>query len=267
MPQIYGTKNKQETLGLFAKAYNDLVEGSSLTLIQPNAKGGKSIEKLIKQYFPYAHTESRNHARYITVTKTSDDKPIITEWLKYTDLRLVEETGFYAMPGLFGWNKIDGGSFLLLDNLESMSGVGADFGCGYGYLSKNILSKGDTLMRVSPLEKLYCFDSDERAVEACRKNVTDDRAIIQQADCTKPIPNLPTLDFILMNPPFHDEDGQDISLGVDFIQNASQHLKKGGILWMVANRHLPYETSLMQNFSHYDTVIQERGFKVIRAIK
>lgn len=261
MITIHGTKQKEETLGLIALAWQDAPVDDVIQIIQPNHLGGKSLEKRLFKLFPDAILESHSKSRYIIIKKTDYTPDIIHEWLDYTRLRYMEETDFYSMPGLFGWNKIDIGSRLLLAHLTDLKGVGSDFGCGYGYLSKNIL------LEYKKINTIYCFDWDKRAIDACQKNITDDRAIIQQADCSKTIPNVPPLDFIIMNPPFHDGAKEDKALGQKFIETAAHHLKRGGVLWMVANRHLPYEKILASRFHHLERVRDEKGFKIFKAVK
>ena len=48
---------------------------------------------------------------------------------------------------------------------------------------------------------------------------------------------------------------------------AAQALNPGGRLWLVANRHLPYEVVLDERFGEVRTVAQQGGFKVVEAIK
>jgi hypothetical protein len=54
--------------------------------------------------------------------------------------RLLEELGLWSQPGVFSWNRIDPGSDLLVRNLPSLSGKGADFGGGIGVLSRAVLA-------------------------------------------------------------------------------------------------------------------------------
>ncbi len=51
-----------------------------------------------------------------------------------------------------------------------------------------------------------------------------------------------------MNPPFHEGGAESRALGLDFIEKAAAALRKGGVCWLVANRHLPYEATLTRNF-------------------
>jgi 16S rRNA (guanine1207-N2)-methyltransferase len=49
---------------------------------------------------------------------------------------------FISRPGVFGWDKADQGSQLLLQHIpRNLSGRGADFGCGYGFLSSAIMQQ------------------------------------------------------------------------------------------------------------------------------
>jgi 16S rRNA (guanine1207-N2)-methyltransferase len=76
-----------------------------------------------------------------------------------------------------------------------------------------------------------------------------------------------SLDFIVMNPPFHDTGMEDHSLGQAFIARAAMLLKPGGQCWLTANRHLPYEAPLHHHFTHVTLVDMADGFKIYRAEK
>lgn len=261
MITVLGTKQKEETLGMIAQAWDNAREGDEIEIVQPNDLGGKSLEKLVLKNFPDASSDSRNKSRHIIVIKGNDRPAVVDEWLGHTKLRYVEETGFYSMPGLFGWHKIDVGSALLLAHLPPLKGKGADFGCGYGYLAKNILLKNEKI------KILYCFDCDNRSVEACLKNVDDGRAVIDVGDCSRAMAGVPLLDFIVMNPPFHEGAEEDQNLGQRFIEAAAHHLRRNGELWMVANRHLPYEKILEKTFFKVEKIVEEKGFKIFKALK
>ena len=56
-------------------------------------------------------------------------------------------------------------------------------------------------------------------------------------------------------------------LGRAFIAAAAVALNPGGRLWLVANRHLPYEEALGSGFGQVRTVAQEGGFKIVEAVK
>ena len=44
-------------------------------------------------------------------------------------------------------------------------------------------------------------------------------------------------------------------------------LKTGGVLWLVANRHLPYEAELNAAFKRVKPVLDKGGYKIFEAVK
>ena len=68
-----------------------------------------------------------------------------------------------------------------------------------------------------------------------------------------------------MNPPFHDGGSEDRSLGRAFVETAATLLKPGGVLRMVANVALPYESILASRFTAVDLLAQVEGYKVFEA--
>jgi 16S rRNA (guanine1207-N2)-methyltransferase len=74
-----------------------------------------------------------------------------------------------------------------------------------------------------------------------------------------------SLDFVVMNPPFHDGGTEDQALGRTFIARAAEALRKGGTLWLVANAHLPYEAALGAAFRDVSVRVQAGGYRVFEA--
>jgi 16S rRNA (guanine1207-N2)-methyltransferase len=174
--------------------------------------------------------------------------------------RLIEPFGIWSQPGVFSWDRIDPGSALLARHLPAFSGEGADIGCGVGSLARAVL--------ISPkVQRLALIDLDRRAVECACRNVQDPRADFHWTDATSADVPLEKLDFVVMNPPFHGSGWEDRSLGQKFIRRAAAILRKGGALWLVANRHLPYEAVLGELFSAVEVKTDQGGYKVFEALK
>jgi 16S rRNA (guanine1207-N2)-methyltransferase len=68
-----------------------------------------------------------------------------------------------------------------------------------------------------------------------------------------------------MNPPFHTARAPDPALGAAFIRAAHRGLLPDGVLYMVANRHLPYEPVLKALFRQVEEVGGDGAFRVSRA--
>jgi 16S rRNA (guanine1207-N2)-methyltransferase len=72
------------------------------------------------------------------------------------------------------------------------------------------------------------------------------------------------LDTVVTNPPFHAGRAADPDLGRAFIAAAAAMLKPGGQLWLVANRHLPYETAMAAQFRSVEEVAGDARFKILQ---
>ncbi|GAB4267749.1 MAG: class I SAM-dependent methyltransferase [Pararhodobacter sp.] len=169
------------------------------------------------------------------------------------------KTAFSTIAGLFSADGIDPASALLAEALPAgLKGVAADLGAGWGYLSRSLLDKAPDLAA------LHLIEADARALECARRNVTDPRAQFHWADATAPLKGL-LLDVVIMNPPFHQGRAATPQLGAAFIAAAARMLKPTGQLWMVANRHLPYEPALAAAFKTHSEVAGTAGFKILAA--
>lgn len=263
---VRATKNKAEMLGLIALAARRTEEGGRVIVAQANDTGAQGLEALLRSAFAEVEVVSKNKCRGLTIRRSGGDRlDILDEWAAGASPRLVPETGFVSQPGLFGWDKIDAGSAMLVGLLPDLSGRIADFGCGYGYLSLEILKR-------KTVTQLVAVDHDRRAVANCALNVENegvaDRAEIVWADLSRPWGYAEgKFDAVVMNPPFHSGKTTDIDLGRQFIENAFENLKPGGTLYMVANKMLPYEAVLGRLFGGSQIIAQEAGFKVIAAVK
>lgn len=166
------------------------------------------------------------------------------------------EGGFVTRAGLFSADGPDPGSVALAAALpDDLKGEAADLGAGWGYLARRILERPG-------LARLHLVEAEHAALECARANVTDPRAAFHWADATRW--QAPPLDHVMTNPPFHAGRVPDPALGRAFIAAAARLLKPSGTLWLVANRHLPYEAALAAAFGEVAT--REVGaFKLVRA--
>ena len=176
----------------------------------------------------------------------------------YKDFPLQIEDGFETQAGVFSSDGVDPASKLLARLLpRDLTGVGADLGGGWGYLSAKALE-------TNSISELHFIEADYNALNVAKNNLNDQRVKFYWCDALKwKAPK--RLDFIIMNPPFHYLGQAMPSLGVDFVKVASRNLKKSGTLWMVANRHLPYEDAIQHHFSSFYELSDSKKFKVMRA--
>ncbi len=165
---------------------------------------------------------------------------------------------FRTVPGLFSADGVDPGSRLLAQSLpESLPARVADLGAGWGYLSAACLARAG-------VERLHLVEAEAHALDLARRNITDARAVFHWADATDLALSDP-VGGVVMNPPFHAGRKPQPALGLAFIAAAARMLSGRGQLWMVANRHLPYEGALAELFSNHAILAETGAFRVWHA--
>ena len=168
--------------------------------------------------------------------------------------------GFALAPGIFSADGIDPGSYALAEVLPAeIDGSVVDLGAGWGYLSAVAEARGAT--------QIDMVEANAMALACAEANTQ--HATGHWADATLWQPEEKAR-HVIMNPPFHEGRKGVPELGQAFIANAARCLEPKGTLWMVANRHLPYETTLAQHFGRVDTLQGPpgtEGFKLFQATR
>ena len=240
-----------------ASGLRALAPGASFTILAPKDKGGSRLGDELTALGCRFEESGRRHHR-ICVGPRPDAPQGLADAIAAGAPRLVDALGLWSQPGIFSWDRLDPGSALLIETLPALAGRGADFGCGIGVLAHTVLK--------SPKVKgMTLIDIDRRAVDAARRNVDDARVDLRWADLRVTPTGLANLDFVVMNPPFHQGGIEDQGLGQSFVATAAKVLRRSGSLWLVANRHLPYEAVLKPLFARVEVRAEARGFKVFEA--
>lgn len=258
---IAGARQHQEAQYAMAAGLRALKPGGLFACAAGNDEGGRRLNKDAVALGLSCMEESKHKARAVWGIKGTVDEGRVATWIAAGGYQEVSATGFISRPGVFSWNEIDPGSALLAANLPhgTLAGRGADFGCGYGFLSRHAIRHHHGITEIN------CIDADARAVESCRRNIAGG-GVYLWADIAPGNGALPTgLDWIVMNPPFHSGKETTPGTGVSFIKAAHAALAPGGVLWMVANAHLPYEKALEELFVSAEKICEENGYKIFCA--
>jgi 16S rRNA (guanine1207-N2)-methyltransferase len=250
-----GTLERRHVLALALRA---LKPGGELIVLAPKDRGGARLGSELTGFGCEVEETGRRHQRICRVLRPDTPEGIEAAMAAGGPQRLAG-LDLWTQPGVFSWDRPDPGTQLLIQHLPGFSGVGADLGCGLGQIARAVLA--------SPaVTEMTLVDIDRRAIDAAARNVTDPRARLVWGD-GRVTPELSGLDFVVMNPPFHDAGVESRGLGVAFVTRAAALLRKGGVLWLVANRHLPYEESLTRLFTRVAPAREASGFKVYEARK
>lgn len=256
-------RQRQEARALLAQAIARCAPGGRVLACMSNDEGARTGEDDLARIAGKVSSLSKRKCRvFWTAPLQGPADPVLAgEWAGLDASRPILGGRFISRPGVFAWDRIDPASALLATHLPTdLSGSAADLGAGYGYLSVELLA------RCPQVGALDLYEAQSRALAMARLNLRSARLAPEffWHDVTAGLPR--RYDVIVSNPPFHAQSGEDRpDIGRRFVAVAAQSLNPGGQLWMVANRHLPYERELDQCFAEVRSVAQEGGFKVVEA--
>lgn len=165
-------------------------------------------------------------------------------------------------PGVFSRGRLDRGTRLLLAQLPNLElgGRVLDLACGDGVL-------GLAVQRLCPSSQLTFVDESAQAIRSARANQGQnfshrpaafhwqDRLTLYKGEA---------FDLILCNPPFHQDHNLGDEVAFTMLSQAKQHLKAGGSLVMVGNRHLNYHLKLKRIYERVEILASDEKFVVLR---
>ncbi len=221
---------------------------------------GDLLEKYIG---PVQASLAVKKARLLTATPT--DKPAPRS--PYPTRYRLDQPGIELLnhANLFCREDLDIGTRAFLPHLPKALGNlrVADLGCGNGVL-------GIVYALSNPQAQVTLVDESYMAVQSARENwqaILGERpADIRAGDGLAEQP-MDSLDLVLCNPPFHQQQVVGDFLAWRMFTQAKTALAKGGELWIVGNRHLGYHLKLKRLFGKVEQVAATPKFVILRAIK
>lgn len=139
----------------------------------------------------------------------------------------------------------------------------ADLGCGNGVLA--IASALD-----NPDAHYTLVDESFMAVQSAAENwqaALGDREVVIRAGDGLASQDLDSLDVVLCNPPFHQQQVVGDFLAWRMFLQARASLVVGGALYIVGNRHLGYHSKLARLFRGVEQVAATPKFVILKARK
>ena len=224
----------------------------------------RSAGDLLERYIgPVQASLAEKKARLLFVTPTEQaqaSSPYPSEYqLEHPKLILSNHAGVFCREA------VDIGTRFFLQHLPTDLGSAqvADLGCGNGVL-------GIVCALNNPQAQLRMVDESYMAVQSAQENwqraLAKRPVIIYAGDGLAAEPP-ETLDLILCNPPFHQQQVVGDFLARRMFQQSHRALKKGGQLWIVGNRHLGYHVTLKRMFRDVQQIAANAKFVIFKAIK
>lgn len=247
---VYVPRSKALARALVAQAVQ-AAPGGLVLVDGQKTDGVDSLMKAVRGRIPVEGL-SKAHGRLFWFPVTAD----FADWAMGEPVENAD--GFYTLPGVFSEAGIDEGSAVLAGVLpEALPGRVVDLGAGWGFLARAALER-------SGVVSIDLVEAEALALDCARLNVRDPRARFHWTDATTFAPETP-VDHVICNPPFHTGRAATPDLGTAFIDAAARMLTPKGSLWLVANRHLPYETHLRTRFRTGVELTGTQRFKIFHA--
>ncbi len=229
-----------------------LAEGGRLWLCGGKQDGIKTYFKQATGHFGGSHSVvaplKKHAALYLGALANSGRTAAPLDAQHYPQLRSpAGAPGWQSKPGIFGWQKIDRGSELLINHWRQLLASGElaapqrllDLGCGYGYLGVTALAG-----LAAPIAATLT-DNSATALLAARANLGQLSAAQQAAVTLVAADAADSLsepfDTILCNPPFHQGFAVDGGLTERFVAATARLLSRGGTALFVVNEFVPLE--------------------------
>ncbi|KJY82273.1 50S rRNA methyltransferase [Vibrio galatheae] len=172
------------------------------------------------------------------------------------------------LPNVYSGESLDLGARFMLEHLPQNSSLKhvLDLGCGNGVLSVK-------MGQLNPQLKITCVDESFMAVESARQNLLTNLGSQREFTC---IANNcldgmseKSLDMVLCNPPFHQQQAITDHIAWQMFCDAKQILSVGGQLLVIGNRHLGYDGKLARLFGkpNVNVVASNKKFVILQATK
>ncbi len=224
----------------------------------------RSAGDLMERYIgPVQASLAEKKARLLFVTATDKPKsesPYPSEYqLDKPKLSLRNHAGVFCREAL------DIGTRFFLPHMPKNLGDAhvADLGCGNGVI-------GIVCALSNPQAQLRMIDESYMAVQSAQENWQEalgERSVTVYAGDGLGAEQPETLDVVLCNPPFHQQQVVGDFLARRMFQQSHRALKKDGELWIVGNRHLGYHVTLKRMFRNVEQIAANAKFVIFKATK
>lgn len=253
------TRHRGLNRGLIRQALARTKVGGTIVISGARTDGIAPMLKELAQVVEIEGNLSKYHAKTFWFKRPKENVALAQEAHSLIDGR------FETAAGMFSSDHVDPGSAFLMEHLpRDLKGRIADFGAGWGYLSVQ------TANSCSAVKSIALYEADLASLEAAKANMAnlapDMPATFHWQDLIGEKAS-GDYDTVITNPPFHQGRAADPRIGNAIIRNAHNALHRGGKIYLVANRALPYEETLTASFFKTGELARNNYYKILWATK
>lgn len=219
-----------------------------------------TMVRLMENYFEDVTTSlAKKKARLIYATAASNNNnPKSFPMVYSTDDNLT----VCSYPGVFSADHLDIGTRFLMTHIpKGRKGTILDLGCASGVL-------GLTAKKLNPEADVVLTDESYLAVQSARESFEKNglEGTFRVMDVLKGYES-DSVDIILCNPPFHQGNIVLTDIAIQMFKQSRKVLKRGGSLYVVANKHLGYHKKLRSIFHNLKRVAENEKFIIFSVRK
>lgn len=256
-------KEKSVNLHLLRLARSSLAVGGRLIMAGQKNEGIKSIAKQAQDIFDRAAVNKQGKA-YLAQLDCLEPTPAL-DLAQYHQIQTIaswRSLTLKSKPGVYGWDKVDQGSVLLIEAFERYLEAHdppcaslLDIGCGYGFLT---IATG-----ALPCERRVATDNNAAALLCTQLNAAANGLPVDvvAGDCANTVDE--RFDVILCNPPFHKGFDVESTLTKRFIDAAAKRTARRGTAFFVVNSFIPVEKHARAAFRKFNVLANDGQFKVL----
>lgn len=264
---------KAALLQLVADAFRLLKVGGTCNVAGATNEGIKSAATLLEQVFGSCTVLATGAGHRVVMAVKRGTQPTVRGALDAAvpaaEFRTLEVPlrglvlRLASRPGVFSWEHLDEATAILADVMTVQRGDDVlDLGCGtgvLGVLASALSQEGQVVLVDADLEAVRCVQHtiDTQGLSRCTALGSDIAGAVLDR----------RFDVVVTNPPFHVGKATDLEVPAQFIRDAHAVLKPGGRLQLVANRTLPYEQLLREQFGRFEVLHDGARFKVLGAVR
>ena len=257
-------KSKAELAFTLATIAPYLAENSKVLLVGEKKGGIQSTPKLTQHFLNNCQkVDTARHCwLFAGIVQNEQLSKVfnLVDWFKKYEITIGNiKLTITSLPGVFSQQKLDVGTSLLLQNLpENIKGEILDFGCGAGVISCFIGKK-------HPDSILSLLDVSALALTSAEKTLS-----LNGLQATVfPSNSLDNVEgkyrYVVSNPPFHQGVNTHYQATEDFLSGINKYMKNKGIVTIVANSFLRYQSIMQQHIGNTETRIKAQGFTVYQS--